>query len=128
MDLKEQINKDYMTAFKNGDRESKTLLGVIKGEIQNEESRKGGASALDVVLRMEKSLKQINTPEALQELEVLKKYLPAPLTEGEIIEIIQSYKDSGLTSIGQMMGEFSRSYKGRANGAIVSKVINQILK
>lgn len=128
MDLKEQINKDYMTAFKDGDRESKTLLGVIKGEIQNEESRKGGASALDVVLRMEKSLKQINTAEALQELEILKKYLPAPLTEGEITEIVQNYKDSGMNSIGQMMGEFNKNYKGRANGAVVSKVINQILK
>lgn len=128
MDLKEQINKDYMTAFKEGNRETKTLLGVIKGEIQNEESRKGGTSPIDVVLRMEKSLKQINTPEALRELEILKKYLPAPLTEGEIVEIIQNYKDSGMSSLGQMMGEFNKNYKGRANGAIVSKVINQILK
>ena len=32
--LKEQINKDYMVAFKNKDVVSKNLLSVIKGEIQ----------------------------------------------------------------------------------------------
>ena len=58
MTLKEQINADFMFAFKNKEMEKKNFLGVVKGEIQNEEGRSGIASddvVLGILKKMEKS-------------------------------------------------------------------------
>ena len=39
--IKEQINKDYMTAFKAKNVVAKNLLSVVKGEIQTIEKNTG---------------------------------------------------------------------------------------
>ena len=129
MDLKEQISQDYMVAFKTNDPVAKVLLNVLKGEIQNESTKKAGATPLEVVLRMEKSLKQINTPEALKELEVLKKYLPSPLTEEEIRKNISSYIfELDLLKVGDIMKQFNSEYKGRADSKLVIEIATEMLK
>ena len=48
MSLREQINVEFMTAFKNKEMEKKNFLGVVKGEIQNEEGR--GVKVTDEVV------------------------------------------------------------------------------
>jgi uncharacterized protein YqeY len=60
MTLKEQINADFMSAFKNKEMDKKNFLGVVKGEIQNEEGRSGTVTD-EVVLSI---LKKINHPSA----------------------------------------------------------------
>ena len=75
MTLKEKINADFMSAFKNKETDKKNFLGVVKGEIQNEEGRSGEMTdegVMNILRKMEKSLKQTNTPESLQELEYIK--------------------------------------------------------
>ena len=75
MTLKEKINADFMSAFKNKETDKKNFLGVVKGEIQNEEGRSGEMTdegVMNIHRKMEKSLKQTNTPESLQELEYIK--------------------------------------------------------
>lgn len=128
MNLKEQINQDYLAAFKSGDTKSKTLLGVIKGEIQNEELRGGSVDALAIVRKMEKSLKQTNTPESLEELKIIEKYLPQLMSEMAIKVIISDYKHRGMSSMGEMMGAFNKEYKGQADNKLVSSIINEILR
>jgi uncharacterized protein YqeY len=131
MTLKEQINADFMTAFKAKDIKRTNLLGVLKGEIQNEEGR-GSIATDEVVLvilkKMEKSLLQTNTSESLEELEFIKPYLPKMMGVSEIEEIIVYYHtDLGLLSVGDMMKEFNANYKGKADNKVVSSVINKIL-
>jgi uncharacterized protein YqeY len=129
--LKEQINADFMTAFKNKEMEKKNFLGVVKGEIQNEEGRTGTATdevVLGILKKMEKSLTQTNTSESLKELEYIKPYLPEMMSEEKICEIIMSYKLKGLSNTGSMMGEFNRNFKGLADNKIVSRVVQEILR
>lgn len=131
MTLKEQINADFMAAFKAKDMNKKNFLGVVKGEIQNEEGR-GTVASDDVVLvilkKMEKSLLQTNTPESLGELEYINTYLPKMMGVSEIEEIIVYYHtDLGLKTMGELMKEFNSNYKGKADNKIVSGVINKIL-
>jgi uncharacterized protein YqeY len=129
--LKEQINADFMTAFKNKEMEKKNFLGVVKGEIQNEEGRTGTATdevVLGILKKMEKSLTQTNTSESLKELEYIKPYLPEMMSEEKIREIIMSYKLKGLSNTGSMMGEFNRNFKGLADNKIVSRVVQEILR
>ena len=130
MTLREKINDEFMSAFKNKEMDKKNFLGVLKGEIQNEEGRSGEITdegVMNILRKMEKSLKQTNTPESLQELEYIKPYLPQLMGEEQIREIILGYKTNGLNNVGQMMGEFNKNYKGLADNKLVSQVIKEIL-
>ncbi len=130
MSLREQINAEFMTAFKNKEMDKKNFLGVVKGEIQNEEGR--GVNVTDEVVisilkKMEKSLKQTNTSESLSELEYIKPYLPQLMDETLIRSIIESYKNTGITNVGQMMGTFNKEYSGKADNSLVSKIVKEVL-
>jgi uncharacterized protein YqeY len=131
MELKERINADFMTAFKNKEMEKKNFLGVLKGEIQNEEGR--GVSVTDEVVlsilkKMEKSLTQTNTDESLKELEYIKPYLPKLMDEFSIRSIIRTFKKDGIDNVGKMMGAFNKVYKGKADNTLVSKIVKEVLE
>jgi uncharacterized protein YqeY len=130
MSLKEKINADFMTAFKAKDMVRKNSLGVVKGEIQNEEGRGTVATdeiVLGILRKMEKSLTQTNTPESLGELEYIKPYLPQLMSEDQIRTILGDYKSNGLNNMGALMGAFNKDHKGLANNSLVSAIIKEIL-
>jgi len=131
MNLKEQIHSDFIIAFKGKETDKKTLLGVIKGDIQNQEGRgveSTNENVLKIIKKMEKSLKQTNTPESLKELEYITPYLPTQMDEERIREIVTNYISNGLNNIGQIMGEFNKNFKGLADNRLVSKITNELLK
>ena len=128
--LKERINADFMFAFKNKETEKKNFLGVVKGEIQNEEGRSGSATdevVVAILRKMEKSLTQTNTPDSLKELEYIKPYLPVQMGPDRIREIVSNYKLNGLGNVGQIMGEFNKNFKGQADNKIVSEIVKEVL-
>ena len=131
MSLKEQINVDFMIAFKAKEMEKKNFLGVVKGEIQNEAGRSGkedDETVLRILTKMEKSLKQTNTVESLAELEYIKPYLPTRMDSDEIETIIRGYyNDNGLTTMPLIMREFNTNYKGKADNQEVSVIINKVI-
>jgi len=65
------------------------------------------------------------------ELEVLLFYLPEQFTEEEIRalvkEAIQAVGASGAKDIGKVMGELAPKVKGKADGAMVSKIVKESL-
>ena len=109
--LKQRINADYMDALKNKQIDKKNFLGVIRGEIQNEEFRPLGigddATVLNILRKIEKSLKQTNTAESLAELEYIKPYLPAEMTEADIVAKITELKANGASNIAEVMRAFA---------------------
>ena len=128
MSLKEKINPDFITAFKAKEMEKKDFLGLLKGEIQNEQGR--GTVITDetvmfILRKMEKSLKQTNTEQALVELKYLETYLPKLMSEGQIREIVLGYKASGLNNVGQIMGQFNKEYKNLADNKLVSSIASE---
>ena len=128
--LQDAINQDFMTAFKAKDMNKKNFLGVIKGEIQNAELRgisPTDENVLNILRKMEKSLTQTNTPEAMEELEYIKPYLPQMMSEKLIREKVLTYKKSGITNLGQIMGEFNKHYKGQVDNKMVSEIAKEIL-
>ncbi len=130
MGLKEKINEDFMLAFKAKDMEKKNFLGVVKGEIQNEMGRSGkedDETVLSILKKMEKSLKQTNTEESLRELGYIEPYLPKLMDEVLIRSILESYKNTGINDMGKMMGAFNKEYKGKADNAVVSKIVKEVL-
>jgi uncharacterized protein YqeY len=128
--LKERISEDFMTAFKAKDMNKKNFLGVIKGEIQNAELR--GISPTDenvmgILRKMEKSLLQTNTSESLGELEYIKPYLPVMMSESLCREKVAMMIGSGLTNVGQIMGEFNKHYKGLVDNKMLSNILKETL-
>lgn len=140
MTLKEQINKDYMTAFKNKDVVTKNLLSVVKGEIQTIEKNTGVDSLSDndvnkILQKTSKSLKETlsvleNTTRELNdlklqqvksELSVISNYLPKEMSREEISLKIAQLKSEGKTQIGLIMKEFN-------NLPADKKVVSEVLK
>ena len=131
MSLKERINVDFMDAFKSKQMDKKNFLGVVKGEIQNEVGRSGkddDETVINILKKIEKSLKQTNTEESLKELDYIKPYLPTMMGEDQIRDILLTYKTNGINNVGLMMGEFNKNYKGLADNKLVSEITKEILK
>ncbi len=59
MKLREQINKDYMTAFKEKNTVAKNLLSVIKGEIQTTEKMLDQNFLMKMLLKFFKNLRSL---------------------------------------------------------------------
>ena len=129
MNLKEQINADFITAFKAKEMEKKNFLGLLKGEIQTDEGRgtvTTNETVISILRKMEKSLKQTNSEESLGELKYLEPYLPQLMSEDQIRVIIINYKANGLTQMGQIMGQFNKEHKGLADNKLVTTIIAEV--
>jgi uncharacterized protein YqeY len=140
--IKEQINKDYMTAFKEKNTVAKNLLSVVKGEIQTIEKNTGvdNLSDEEVLKILTKTAKSLNETikalspidgkgedivQACAELAIVQCYLPKQMTKEEVIEKVNEIANSGITNIGQIMKEFANL---PADKKVVSEVIKDILK
>jgi len=66
-----------------------------------------------------------------QELEVLEEFMPAPLSEDELEEIIDdAIAEVGATSIrdlGRVMADVMPQVSGRADGSVVSQLVREKL-
>jgi uncharacterized protein YqeY len=131
--IKEQINKDYMTAFKSKNTVAKNLLSVIKGEIQTVEKNTGvenmsDEDVLKILTKTSKSLKEMvagGSEQAKIELEIVEAYLPKQMSVEEVTQKVTEIVNSGITNIGAIMKEFAQL---PADKKMVSEVIKEIVK
>lgn len=140
--IKEQINKDYMTAFKAKNVVEKNLLSVVKAEIQTVEKNTGvdnlsDEEVLKILTKTSKSLKETikslspidgkgeDIVQACVELAIIEAYLPKQMSKEEITQKVTEIVNSGVTNIGAIMKEFSQF---PADKKVVSEVIKEILK
>ena len=67
----------------------------------------------------------------LAEVEILKEFLPAQLTEDEILSLIdQAIADTGASGpqgMGQVMGQLKPKVQGRADMQVISKLVKGLL-
>ena len=66
-----------------------------------------------------------------QEMEYLQRYLPIQLTEEELKKIVQEaiarINASSVKDIGRVMAEITPQIKGRAEGAVASNMVKELL-
>lgn len=117
--LKDQINKDYMTAFKERDTVKKNLLSVIKGEIQTQEKNQSIDNMSDdevtkILNKMAKSLREVFVTDNSNvltdvriELDIIESYLPKQMSRDEISLKLEELYGSGVTQMGDIMKAFS---------------------
>lgn len=131
--IKEQINKDYMTAFKSKNTVVKNLLSVVKGEIQTIEKNTGvenmsDADVIKILAKTAKSLKETislsDSEQAKEELVIIEAYLPKQMSKEEVTTKVTELKNSGVTNIGAIMKEFASL---PADKKMVSEVIKEVI-
>ena len=117
--LREQINADYMTAFKERDTVKKNLLSVIKGEIQTLEKNLGLASLPDVDVikilnKVAKSLREVLITDNAKiisdvriELDIIEAYLPKQMSDDEIRNKINELINDGAGNVAEIMRAFA---------------------
>lgn len=136
--IKEQINKDYMTAFKMKNTVAKNLLSVVKGEIQTAEKNTGvenlsDEDVLKILTKASKSLKETikslapidgkgdDIVQACAELAIIESYLPKQMTKLEIELKVDELLSNGITQIGQIMKEFAKL-------PVDKKIVSEVIK
>jgi uncharacterized protein YqeY len=100
------------------------VVGVLSAEAKK---RREAAEAFEEAGRTEMAAKE------RAEAEVLADYLPAPLSEQEVADLVTSAiaqtgaRDEGMRAMGKVMGAISSQVKGRADGAAVAAEVRRQL-
>ncbi len=147
--LKQNLQEELKQAMLGKKDLEKSVLRLLLSAIGYYEIQKGGAgysaSDEDVLLVIEKqakqrreSIEQFTTAgrkdladKEAKELEILQTYLPRQLNNEEIqILVDEAVKQTGATTmqdIGKVMGALMPKTKGKADGAVVSKLVKEAL-
>lgn len=149
-DLKDRLRTDLTAAIKARDEvRSSTLRMVLtavsNAEVAGKESRELADEDVIAVLAAE-AKKRREAAEAFEqagreemaakeraEADVLADYLPAPLTEQEVADLVTSAiaqtgaAAEGMRAMGKVMGVVSPQVKGRADGAAVAAEVRRQL-
>jgi len=149
-DLKDRLRSDLTDAIKarNEVRSSTirmVLTSVTNAEVAGKSSRELSDDDVIDVLSSE-AKKRREAAEAFEnagraemaakeraEAEVLADYLPTPLTEQEIADLVTSAiaqtgaREEGMRGMGRVMGALSSQVKGRADGGSVAAEVRRQL-
>jgi len=146
MSLINRIEDDLKTAMLEHDNERRDALRLILASLRSAEKELQRPLSDDEelqVLQRERK-RRIEAAEAFreggreeqaekeeQELEVLEEYMPEPLSEDELEEIIDDViAEVGATSLnqlGRVMADVMPQVAGRADGSIVSQLVREKL-
>ncbi|MCH7552075.1 GatB/YqeY domain-containing protein [Patescibacteria group bacterium] len=145
MSLKDTVQEDLKVSLKARDEVRSLTLRMLLAAIVNKEKEGKEVTEeqfLDVALFEAKKRREAKEafikgerPELAQkeqaELEILLPYLPAQLTEEEIKDLAQkAIEKTGAASkkdMGKVMGELAPQVKGKADGALVAKIVQELL-
>ncbi|WP_404428758.1 GatB/YqeY domain-containing protein [Sutcliffiella horikoshii] len=146
MSLLERLNTDIKQAMKDKDKEKLSVLRMVKSSIQNESIKHGrDLSEEEELTVLSRELKQ--RKDSLQEFDkagredlvhklqgeiaIVEHYMPVQLSEDELSAIVQqTIADVNATSkadMGKVMGALMPKVKGKADGSLVNKLVQQHL-
>jgi len=146
MSIREQIEKDFIEAFKAKEEKVKSVLGMIKAALKNKEieiqKELSNDDVMDVLSKEAKKRKESAqaykdggrkdlADQEISEYEVLKKYLPEELSEDAVRDIVKTtISETGATSpadMGKVIGAVMSKVKNQADGGLVSKLVKEEL-
>lgn len=147
MDLKQRIADDMKAAMRSGDSKRRDAIRLLQAAIkQREVDERITLDNVTITAVIEKMLKQRKDSIAQYEMakrqdlvevekfeiEVLQTYMPQPLSEEEIIQIINemiaSVGQLDQQSMGKVMAALKPRLAGRADMSYVSGLIKEKIK
>lgn len=147
MSLVEKINADIKAAMLSKDKRKLEALRAIKAAMLLVMTGKEGGEISEAIENqtLQKLVKQRNEaaaqyeagnrPELAEEerfqASVIQEYLPEQMSQEQVIEIIKGIINeigaSGMKDMGKVMGAATKALSGKADNALVSKVVKQLL-
>ncbi|MEK6782793.1 MAG: GatB/YqeY domain-containing protein [Bacteroidota bacterium] len=148
MSLKQQIDNDIKAAMLAKNKDELTALRAIKSMILLAETEKSGTGELNTEveskLLMKAAKQRKESAEIFQkegredlaktellELEVISRYLPKQLSEGELLaevkKIIELVGAKGPQDMGKVMGTATKQLAGKAEGKMISEIVKKLL-
>lgn len=148
MSLEEKINEDLKTAMRAKDDVALRGIRAIKSAILLAKTD-GSGQAIDEAKEVQMLQKLVKTrQESLdiyiknsreelaqkerEEIDVIKRYLPAMIEGAELEAILQQIiAETGATSakdMGKVMGAANKQLAGKADGRAISEIVKKILQ
>jgi len=148
MSLKETVENDLKAAMRSKDKDKIRALRAIKSLILLGETEKGAQGAISEqaeLALLTKAAKQRTDSAQLyrdqgrsdlaeieeSELAIIKEYLPAQMSEEELVsyltELISELGATGPSDMGKVMGTANQKLKGKADGATIARQVKTIL-
>lgn len=130
MTLEAKINSDYIEAFKSRKTLVKTILGVVKGDVDNTKKNLmvetlPDQEVLKILNRFAKNLNEnvrvANDEKSKMELEVINSYLPTLMSREEVESKVSELIARGVNTMPMIMKEFS-------NLSADKKMVSDIVK
>ena len=144
--LTEQIRADLTAAMKAQEKDRLSTIRMLQSAIKNEQINAGhelsDEEAMAVIRKAVKqrqdSIEQYSNAcrteladKERAEMELLKGYLPAELSEeeleGGLREIIASTGAQSKKDLGKVMKEATARFKGRADGKKIQEIVSRLL-
>ena len=144
--MREKIMIDLKNAMKNQNKELLNVIRMVKGAIQLEEISKKREltdeemvsviakqikTRKETIADLEKSDRSDLIKQTQREIDILERYMPAMMTEKEINQTIDSIfsevNPASSADIGKVMGKISPLLKGKADMALVNKLVKEKL-
>ena len=145
MTLKQTIQEQLKTAMRSKDEITLSTLRLLHAKIKDEEiakrKREEGLSDDEVIGIVGKQIKQRkDSIEQFQkggrgdlvereqkELTVLQAFMPEQMSDEEIRAIAREVIAGGASGFGEVMGAVMQKVKGRAEGGVVKKIVEEIV-
>ncbi|NCN07112.1 GatB/YqeY domain-containing protein [Candidatus Falkowbacteria bacterium] len=150
MSLAEQINQDFLVAFKSKNSDVVAVLRMLKSSLTNKEIEKKlpkseALSDDDVIAIIKSEIKKRKdsytsyteanrndlAEKEEQEIKILEKYLPEQMSDDQIKDIVlQVVTETGASSpadFGKVMGAVMAQTKNQADGQLVSSLVKAVL-
>ncbi|MBD9085329.1 GatB/YqeY domain-containing protein [bacterium] len=144
--MKNKILEDLKMAMKNQDKETLSVIRMVKGAITLEEiNTKKELSDDDIIaiiakqiktrkesiVEFEKGNRQDLIDQTQKEIEILNQYMPEQYSEEKvksmIDDIFEKINPTGISDMGKVMKEVTPLLRGKADMSFVSKIIKEKL-
>ncbi|NKE05150.1 MULTISPECIES: GatB/YqeY domain-containing protein [Mesobacillus] len=147
MSLLERLNNDIKQAMRNKEKDRLTTIRMVKASLQNEAIKQGKQELSeeeeltvlsrevkqrkDSLQEFEKAGRQDLVEKIQTELKHVEVYMPQQLSEEEVTEIVkEAIAETGAASkadMGRVMAVLMPKVKGKADGSLVNKLVQQHL-
>lgn len=144
--MRQVILDDIITAMKAKDKDTLSVLRMVKGAMQLEEINvkhelndeemtriisKQIKTRKDSIVEFEKGNRQDLIDAVNSEIAILEKYMPEQMSEEQIAKVIDEVfskvNPTGPSEMGKIMGMISPLVKGKADMGLVNKMIKEKL-
>lgn len=143
----EKLSQDLKDALRAGDKLRLSVIRLLKAQLKNaaiqrrrELTEDEILSVLSSAVKMRKEAiekfregnRQDLVEKELAELDIIRGYLPEPLSEEEISQLINStvreLGATGLGDLGTVMKQIMPQVRGRVEGGLVNRLVREKLQ